>query len=78
MKEDNSGIIKAILYLHHFVQKLLLPSSVPQQQPIKIFLNHFIVTSPKFSELHTFLGKYIPLTYPRSGKGMYTYPGVIG
>ena len=29
MKEDNSGIIQAILYLRHFVQKLLLPSSVP-------------------------------------------------
>ena len=26
--------------------------------------------------LHTFSIKYIPFTYPISGKGMYTYPGM--
>ena len=81
MKEDNSGIIQAILYLRHFVQKLLLPSSVPttatHQNLSKLLYRYFtkiLGITYLLRKIHTFNIPKIWKRYVYIPRYVNTYP----
>ena len=81
MKEDNSGIIQAILYLRHFVQKLLLPSSVPTtathqnlSESLYRYFTKILGITYLLRKIHTFNIPKIWKRYVYIPKYVNTYP----